>query len=84
MPKLNHYTYGMKLGALDVFTSGTGCGKTQIFRELIFHLLKSTDANIGIISLEESVKDTIDGLAGLYLEKRIHLQMSEKLYLHQS
>jgi len=71
--ELNPMTYGMRFGELDTWTSGSGSGKTQVMRELQFHLLSVTDSNVGIIALEEPLADTIEGLMSLYLGKRIHL-----------
>ena len=71
--ELNASTYGIRLGELDTWTSGSGSGKTQVMRELQFHLLCVTDANVGIIALEEPLADTIEGLMSLYLNKRIQL-----------
>lgn len=68
---LNKLTYGMKLGSLEVFTSGTGNGKTQLFKEIGAHLITNTHFNIGIISLEESLEECMEGLAGILLNKRV-------------
>ena len=70
---LNAMTYGMRFGELDTWTSGSGSGKTQVMRELQYHILSKTDLGIGIIALEEPLADTIEGLMSLYLGKRIHL-----------
>jgi len=71
--ELNPMTYGIRFGELDTWTSGSGSGKTQVMRELQYHILSATDANVGIIALEEPLADTIEGLMSLYLGKRIHL-----------
>lgn len=71
--ELNTLTYGKRLGDLDTWTSGSGSGKTQIFRELMYHDLMSTDFNIGIMSLEEPLSDTIEALMSMNINKRIHL-----------
>lgn len=70
---LNAMTYGMRFGELDTWTSGSGSGKTQVMRELQYHILSKTDSGVGIIALEEPLADTIEGLMSLYLGKRIHL-----------
>lgn len=70
---LNEMTYGIRLGELDTWTSGSGSGKTQIFRELQYHLLKATNETIGVISLEESLTDSVEALMALDLNKRIQL-----------
>lgn len=69
----NETTQGIRLGEMDTFTGGTGGGKTQLFREIIVHLLNSTNENIGCLFLEETVSETLRGLGGILLRKRIHL-----------
>jgi len=71
--KMNEMTYGIRLSELDVITSGTSAGKTQLMREIVFHLVKSTDLTVGVLSLEEPIGDTIESYLGLQLNKRIHL-----------
>lgn len=46
---------------------------TTVFRHIEHHLLKNTDANIGIIHLEENKARTLKGLAGYELQKPVHL-----------
>ncbi len=70
---MNAITYGMKVPALDIFTSDTSNGKTQLCRELVVHLLKTTKEKIGCIFLEESSEDTLRGLGSLVLDQRITL-----------
>lgn len=71
--EMNRMTYGMRIGELDTFTSGSGMGKTQLMRELEYHLLRNTQDSIGIIKLEEPLHDSVEALMGLHLNKRIHL-----------
>ena len=71
--EMNRMTYGIRIGELDTFTSGTGSGKTQLFRELQYHVLNNTDKRIGIISLEEPLSDSVEALMALHLNKRILL-----------
>ena len=70
---LNRMTYGIRMGELDTWTSGSGMGKTQVMRELQYHLLNSVDDNIGIISLEEPLLDSVEALMAIDMNKRIHL-----------
>lgn len=70
---MNQKTYGMRLGEIDAWTSGTGMGKSQLIRELEYHLLHTTDDNIGIIALEEPLEDSVEELMSLHLNKRILL-----------
>jgi twinkle protein len=71
--KMNHMGYGLRLGELDVWTSGSGMGKTQFFRELKLHVLDTTDACVADIALEEPLEDTVESLCALRMNKRIHL-----------
>lgn len=81
MSELNDKTYGCRPGSIVTVTSGSGCGKTQILRELKYHYWSTTDEKIADIALEEDVGDTIGGLLSLHLNKRITLpdvQVSEE------
>ena len=70
---LQGMTYGIRTGELVLFTALEGIGKTEIFRALEYHLLKTTDDNIGIIHLEEGKARTLKGLAGYELRRPVHL-----------
>jgi twinkle protein len=71
--KLNLNTYGVRPGSIVTVTSGTGSGKTQFLRELLYHYWVTTDEKIAGMFLEEDVSDTLKGLISLDLNKRIHL-----------
>lgn len=70
---LNSKTYGVRIGEVDTWTSGSGMGKTQILRELQYHLLNSTDRGIGVIALEEPLVDSVEALMAIHLNKRLQL-----------
>jgi twinkle protein len=65
---LNDKLKGIRLGEIDLFISGTGSGKSTIFRELVLNLLERSNEKIGIISLEEAPAETARRLAGMYLK----------------
>lgn len=71
--KLNLATYGVRPGSIVTVTAGTGSGKTQFLRELLYHYWLTTDEKIAGMFLEEDVSDTLKGLISLDLNKRIHL-----------
>ena len=73
MQKLNDKTYGIRLGELDVWTSGSGMGKTTVIKQLQHHFLCTTDMNQAIIHLEEPLEDTAEGLLAIHMGKRIQL-----------
>ena len=51
--------------------AGSGTGKSQVCRELAYHLI-SQKIKVGYIALEENVKRSIRGIVGLGLNKLIH------------
>jgi len=72
-PTLSRLTYGVRVPELIVIGAGTGMGKTEFFKEFEYHFIKEHQQNVGIIHLEESTRDTILGLMGKYLNKKIHI-----------
>jgi twinkle protein len=69
---LDELTYGIRRGELITITAGTGLGKTSIIKELIYHMFKNTDSNIGMLMLEESSK--ISSLDIMGIEANIPLR----------
>lgn len=55
---LNDKLEGMRMGEITLFTSGTGSGKSTMIKEIIMELKETTEDNIGVISLEESIGDS--------------------------
>ena len=77
---LNEKTKGMRFGEISLFTSGTGAGKSTMLREVVDHLLLTTEDNVGIISLEESPAETAKKMAALRLNKNAsahHIPLEE-------
>ena len=70
---LNSVTGGIRQQELVVVTAGSGLGKSQFMREIIWQLLCETKENIGIMFLEESVKRTALSLMSLAINKPLHL-----------
>ena len=60
---------GMRMNEIALFISGSGAGKSSLFREIMLHVLEVTDSKIGIISLEESPQETSRKLSGMVLKK---------------
>jgi len=71
--RLNELTHGRALSTITMIAAGTSIGKSTMLREDIFHLLKTTTEKIGCIFLEEDVGETVGGIMGLYLNKRLGL-----------
>lgn len=70
---LQRMSYGIRTGELILFTALEGIGKTEVLRAIEYHLLKTTDDNIGIIHLEEKEKRSVQGLVGYELKVPVHL-----------
>ena len=62
---LDELTYGIRSGELVCITAGTGLGKTSVIKELVYHIFKSTEQNIGMIMLEESPKISALDIMGI-------------------
>ena len=78
--KLNEKTYGMRTGELITFTSGAGMGKSSIMRELMHHMLKNTNDNVGILALEESTKNTAFNIMSVEANARLYINEIRKKY----
>ena len=72
-PGVNELTYGIRPAELITVTAGSGLGKSQFLREILWHLIKTTNQNIGLMFMEESVRKTARGIMSLYLNKPLHL-----------
>jgi twinkle protein len=66
---LNEKVKGMRPGEITLWTSGTGSGKSTLLREIMLHLLETTDDKIGLVSLEEAPAETARKLAGMAINK---------------
>jgi twinkle protein len=69
MSGLNEKLKGMRFGEITLWTSGTGSGKSTILREIVLHLLETTNDKIGILSLEESPAETTRKFVGMSIFK---------------
>jgi len=65
--------YGLHRGEVVVLLAEEGVGKTEVFRVLEDHVLKTTKSNIGIIHLEEDNGTTLRGLAAYFAEIPSHV-----------
>lgn len=74
---LNELTYGIRKGELVTITAGTGLGKSQTVRELVYHILQETSDNIGLMMLEENRRKTGLSIMSLAADKPLHLPTTE-------
>ena len=78
--KLNTKTYGMRTGELVTFTSGAGMGKSSVMRELMHHILNNTEDNIGILALEEGIKNTAFNIMSVEADARLYIKEIREKY----
>jgi len=77
---LNEKLYGIRTGELVTITAGTGTGKSSVMRELMHHMLNNTTENIGVISLEENVRQTIFHLMSVEANARLYIREIREAY----
>jgi twinkle protein len=70
---LNSLLYGLRPAELITVTAGSGLGKSQFLREILYHVLNTTTWNIGGMFLEESVRKTARSIMSLHANKKLHL-----------
>lgn len=70
--KMNDLTYGIRPYELVTVTAGSGLGKSQFIRELVWHIFNKTEDNIGMLFLEEGKRKTTEALMSLYANKPLH------------
>lgn len=73
---LNEKTMGIRKGEIVTVTAGSGIGKSQICREMAYHLIQQGQ-RIGYIALEESIERTSLGLMSLAANKPLHLAQGD-------
>jgi twinkle protein len=66
---LNEKVKGMRPGEITLWTSGTGSGKSTLLREIMLHLIETTNDKIGLVSLEEAPAEAARKLAGMAINK---------------
>jgi twinkle protein len=71
--ELNKLTYGIREGELVTVTAGSGLGKSQFVREIVYHIFRNTEVNIGMLMLEESVEKAGESIMSLHASKPFHL-----------
>lgn len=70
---LNEVTHGIRTSELVTLVSGSGMGKSEFARAVMYHILKTTDDNVGGMFLEESTRKTGLALMSFEAKKLLHL-----------
>ena len=74
---LNKLTYGLRNTELVTITAGSGLGKSQFVREIVWNILQSTEDSVGLMFLEESTRRTGLSLMSLAANRPLHLPDTE-------
>ena len=72
-PTLDQMLGGLRKRELVTIAAGTGQGKSTFLRQLIHHLLMTTDDKIGMAFLEENPSRTALGIMSIDAGKALHL-----------
>jgi twinkle protein len=64
---------GIRPAELVTWCAGSGIGKSSMLREIVVNTLQSTEESVGLAFLEETPERTMRGIAGLHMNKPIHL-----------
>ena len=71
---MNELTYGIRTHELITIAAGSGMGKSQFLRELIYYLLNTEESgNIGLLMMEESTRRTGLSIMSLSANRPLHL-----------
>lgn len=71
-PSVTKATYGRRPAELHIFGAGSGCGKTEVFKEMIQNDIELGN-KCGIFFLEEAAGRTAKAIAGKMANKRFHI-----------
>jgi twinkle protein len=72
-PSLSAVTYGRRRRELYGFGGGTGCGKTEAFKQIIDHVVRVDNLPAGLLFLEEEPSYTLKVIAGKTAGQRFHV-----------
>lgn len=72
-PCLNRLTHGMRLGEMTTWCAGTGVGKSQVLREVMFHIRQHHGMLVGGILLEESTRHSALAQVSLAMNTPLHI-----------
>jgi twinkle protein len=77
---VTEWTYGLRLHEIYTLLAGSGMGKTEVFKEIAYHLVVKQKIPCGVIFLEEVPSHTVKCFVGKHLGKRIHLPNVESTF----
>ena len=72
-PGVTDALHGIRKDEIITVIAGTGIGKSQVFKEVAYHLATKHSQKIGLFMMEESNRVTALNLVGMSISKPIHL-----------
>lgn len=72
-PTLTYMTYGIRTGETVLITAQEGIGKTEVMHAIEHQILTETNDAVGAIFLEEPKRRHLQALAGITLQRPVHL-----------
>ncbi len=70
---LTKATYGRRRAELYGIGAGTGIGKSTLFKQIAKHIVEEDNLPVGMIMLEEPPHLTGKTMAGMFMQKRVHI-----------
>lgn len=70
---LTKLTYGIRRGEVYCLGAGTGVGKTDVFTQIIEHIVRVHNLPVGVFSLEQAPRETAIRIAGKRAKQRFHV-----------
>lgn len=70
---LNQGMYGIQPNHLYTFIGFSKVGKTEIIKEIMYHLIEKENEKIGIFSLEQGAASTVQRMVASFVKHPLHL-----------
>ncbi len=74
---LNDVLLGQRTKELVIWAAETGVGKSQTMREIIHHIIQSTNQQVGCLMLEESVAKSMLGWMSFHAQRPLHKELKD-------
>lgn len=72
-PTLTRLTFGRRLGEVYLYGAGTGVGKSEVFDEVIKHVVHDEGAAAAVFKFEQPVGESVKRIAGKIASRRFHI-----------
>ena len=72
-PTLTKWTHGRRPTEVWMIGAGTGIGKSEVFDEIIAHIIQQDDVPVGVFKFEQPATETVKRIAGKIAGKRFNV-----------